>query len=72
MEKSVLLKSVQVLDPRSPWHGQTVDVLLKDGTIANVGTDLSEKEVSLVLTQEGSAISPGWVDAQAHFREPGE
>ena len=72
MEKSVLLKSVQVLDPRSPWHGQTVDVLLKNGTIANVGTDLSEKEVSLVLTQEGSAISPGWVDAQAHFREPGE
>ena len=72
MEKPVLLKSVQVLDPRSPWHGQTVDVLIKGDTIADVGNDLKGEGKSLVLTQEGSAISPGWIDAQAHFREPGE
>lgn len=71
MEQAVLLKSVRVLDPKGPWHNQVVDVLLHEGQIAEIAPTLGAHEAR-ILHAEGSCLSAGWVDGQAHFREPGE
>ena len=69
MEQAVLLTSVHVVDPQGPWHNQVVDVLLQGGQVAYIGPALKAPE-ALVLSAEGSMVSPGWIDGQAHFREP--
>ena len=71
MEQPVLLKSVLVQDPQGPWHNQVVDILIQGGMVKDIGTTLSDDN-ALVLQREGSTVSMGWVDGQAHFREPGE
>ncbi len=70
MEQPVLLNSVQVIDPEGPWHNQVVDVLLQNGQIVDIGHSIKAPD-ALILKSEGSMISPGWIDGQAHFREPG-
>jgi len=32
-QSAFILPSVHVVDPRSPFHGHTVDLLIKDGQI---------------------------------------
>ena len=71
MEEHVLLKAVRVMDDYSPWHNQLVDVHLSNGRIEEIGPQLATQE-GQTLHVPGSMISPGWVDGQAHFREPGE
>ena len=71
MEQPVLLKSVKVHEPQGTWNGQVVDVLLQQGRVEHIAPSLSFPE-AIQAEAQGSMISSGWVDAQAHFREPGE
>ena len=59
---SVLLRGVR------PYGERSVDVLLRDGVIAEIGTDLSGDEV---IDGEGLVLLPGLVDLHTHLREPG-
>ena len=49
-------------------EGDQVDVLLKDGVIAQIGADLEGDEV---LEAAGCVLLPGLVDLHTHLREPG-
>ena len=69
--KDLLLRQVHVIDPGGPHHDAVVDVLLKNGRFAQIGSKISAGETP-VLDGKGMHISPGWVDLQAHFRDPGE
>jgi dihydroorotase len=44
------------------------DVLVRDGVVAAVGTDLS---APVVLDASGCIVAPGLVDLHAHLRQPG-
>ncbi|MCW2524017.1 MAG: dihydroorotase [Frankiales bacterium] len=70
--KTVLLRGVR------PLGGEKVDVLLRDGLIAELGPDLAvdlaanDVEVIDGHTASGSAILlPAFVDLHTHLREPG-
>ena len=71
MEHAFLLKSVKVMDPEGPWNEQVVDVLIQNGVIQDIATTLDDEHARR-LEGEGTVLSPGWVDGQVHFREPGE
>ena len=47
---------------------RTADVVVDDGRIVAVGTDLSGDEV---LDASGCVVAPGFVDLHAHLRQPG-
>lgn len=47
-----------------------VDVLIKDGRIAAIGTSLSHPTAK-VIDASGKWLLPGVIDDQVHFREPG-
>ncbi len=56
------LERVRVVDPHSPYDGQTVNLVLADGQIQSV-EPTTEAATSLV--------SPGWVDVLATCGQPG-
>jgi dihydroorotase len=45
------------------------DVLVRDGKVVDVGTDLSGDQV---IEASGCIVSPGFVDLHVHLREPGD
>lgn len=66
---SLLIKNGRIIDPASKMD-QVGDVLISDGKIAQVGTNLSLTE-GPVLDASGWVIAPGFIDVHVHLREPG-
>jgi dihydroorotase len=53
-------------------HGtRQVDLIIRDGVIAEIGERLSVPAGAVVLNAEQSWVGPGFVDLHAHLREPG-
>lgn len=66
-----LLRHIQVVDPGGPAHGTEVDLLVEDGRFIRIGQRLP-KGAAREINLPGLHASPGWLDLQAHFRDPGE
>ena len=49
----------------------TVDIRIKDGVIAEIGSGLDQQDGEEVFDAAGAYISGGWMDMHVHFREPG-
>lgn len=71
MTPDLFLHSGTLLDPET---GTTTvaDVLIRDGTIVEVGPDLRAPADLPMYDARGHMISPGWFDMHVHFREPGQ
>src|ERR1700754_2843273 len=65
----VLINGAHVLDPPTGLD-QSADVLVRDGVIAEIGTDLAA-DVE-VIDAEGKHLFPGFVDPHVHLRVPGQ
>ncbi len=66
----ILIKQATIVDPSSPFNGQTADIYIENGIIAGIANTLS-KEVDQVIEANGLHVSPGWVDVFANFADPG-
>jgi len=67
---SVLITEVKILDARSPYHRKKVNVLINDGIITGIGPTKSRAEKT--IDGKGAILSPGWIDLQANFADPGD
>jgi len=65
---SLLLKNGKMLNEQGELT--KVDLLVKDGVIAQIGEELSV-EASEVINIKGKLIAPGFIDVHVHLREPG-
>ena len=66
---TLLIQHGTVLDPSRPFEGRA-DVLIRDGKIAGMGTDLGRAD--RVIDAGGMYVTPGLIDIHVHFREPGD
>lgn len=67
---TILIRQALIIDPTSPFHHRTMDVLIKNGVIEQVAERIKEKaDQEIVLP--GIHISPGWMDVFTHFCDPG-
>jgi len=66
---SLLIQNGTVLDPARKFQGRA-DLLIRDGKIAAVGTNLGQADRTIDAT--GSYVTPGLIDIHVHFREPGD
>jgi dihydroorotase len=67
MAKSILLKSALIINEDRQFTG---DILIKNGRIETIGTDINKK-ADMEINAEGKILIPGIIDDQVHFREPG-
>lgn len=64
---SLLLKNALVIDPQSPYHNKKKDILIEKGRIVSFSKSSSKK----VIDCEGKIVTPGWLDLNANFCDPG-
>ena len=65
--KKYLIKNAQIVNEGKIING---DVLVADGLIAKIGSELSDPSAE-EINAEGLHLIPGLIDDQVHFREPG-
>lgn len=66
---SILISEAKILDPQSPFNGKKANVLIKDGVISSIGTNRPKADETIIA--KGAILSPGWMDLQANFCDPG-
>src|SRR3989344_2093370 len=66
---TLLIHGGHIIDPKNGLDG-VMDILIRDGKIAQVGKGLKEKADKSV-DAKGLIVTPGLVDMHVHFREPG-
>jgi len=67
----ILIKKATVLDPSSNFNGKVMDILIVDGKIDTISSDIAETEAKEIVG-ENLIVTQGWVDLKAHFCDPGE
>ncbi len=65
----LLLTGGRLIDPPT-GRDATVDMLIVDGRIERIGTNLSASAAQ-VIDLRGKIVAPGFIDMHVHFREPG-
>jgi N-acyl-D-aspartate/D-glutamate deacylase len=66
MATDVVIRGGTVIDGTGA-PGEPADVLVRNGTIAEVGTDVSAPAGARVLDASGQVVSPGFVDIHTHY-----
>ncbi|HEV3378495.1 MAG TPA: dihydroorotase [Thermoleophilaceae bacterium] len=67
---TVLIRGARVLDPRTGLDGR-MDLLVRDGAIAELGESLAAPEGAEAIDAEGLHAFPAFVDPHVHLRTPG-
>ncbi len=65
-----IIKQATIVDHLSSHDGKKKDILINNGTIEKIAdkiTDKADQEIAI----PGLHVSPGWIDMQANFRDPG-
>jgi dihydroorotase len=65
----ILVRQAHIIDPSSPFHLQTIDILVQNGIITALGT--INETADQVIAVKGLHASPGWTDIFSHFCDPG-
>ncbi len=66
----LLIRAATILDPQSPFHLQTKDILVDGGLIQTIKHRIDAKDAE-VFDADGKFISPGWFDMMSFFCDPG-
>ncbi|RLD25239.1 MAG: dihydroorotase [Bacteroidetes bacterium] len=67
---STLILEAKILDPQSAFHKKTTNILIKDGSIAYIGNN--KPKADKIINESGLILTPGWLDLQANFCDPGD
>jgi dihydroorotase len=69
MPKNIIIKSCKIVQPKSSHHLKTVDVIIKNGIIDKIGTNLESDAEA--IDGKGKFLAPGFFDMNVSFGEPG-
>jgi dihydroorotase len=68
---NTIIREAKIIDSESPFHKQTVDVLIVDGSIKKIGKSISNTENFEEIKLDNLHISQGWFDSSVSLGEPG-
>ena len=68
---NALIKSATIVDPKSDFHNETVDILIEKGRIAKISKRISNPSNYKEIKLDHLHVSQGWFDSSVCFGEPG-
>ena len=68
---NLIIREATVIDSKSPFHNQMVDVKIKSGTIEKIGSKIPNENGFEEIKLENLHLSQGWFDSSVSFGEPG-
>ncbi len=68
---NLIVRAAKIIDSKSPFHNQIVDLLIEDGTIIKIGTSIVNSSNLRELKLDNLHVSQGWFDSSVCFGEPG-
>ena len=66
-----IIRNATIIDPKSPFHSKTVDILIADGCITKIGTALPNPDNFEEINRDNLHVSQGWFDSSVSLGEPG-
>lgn len=66
----MIIRGGRIIDPRSD-RDSVEDIRIRDGRIAEIGQRLAPDGDEPILEARGCLVTPGWIDAHVHLRDPG-
>lgn len=66
----ILIKKALVLDSQSSFFNKTVDILIENGIITQIDSEIEQTDVKRI-EGENITVSQGWVDLKSSFCDPG-
>lgn len=67
----IIIREAKIIDSKSPFHNQSVDVLICDGIIKKIGKSIPNSEGATEVKLDNLHISQGWFDSSVSLGEPG-
>lgn len=67
----IIIREAKIIDPKSPFHNKTADILIVDGFIKKIGTILPNTENAEEVKLPNLHVSQGWFDSSVSLGEPG-
>ena len=67
----LVIREAKIIDSTSPFHNKTVDLLIVDGLIKEIGKSLANTENYKELQLNNLHVSQGWFDSSVSLGEPG-
>ncbi|APY07180.1 dihydroorotase [Winogradskyella sp. J14-2] len=68
---NALIKSATIVDSKSDFHNQTVDILIEKGRISKISKRISNPHNYDEIKLDNLHVSQGWFDSSVSFGEPG-
>ncbi len=68
---NLIVRAAKIIDSKSPFHNQIVDLFIEDGTIKKIGTSIANPSNLQELKLDNLHVSQGWFDSSVCFGEPG-
>jgi dihydroorotase len=68
---NILIKSATIIDSKSEFHNSTQDLLIENGVITKIASNIENPKNYKEITLDNLHISQGWFDSSVSFGEPG-
>ena len=67
----IIIRAAKIIDPKSPFHNQVVDVKINDSIIEKMGNNLASELDYEEFEHPNLHLSQGWFDSSVSLGEPG-
>ncbi len=68
---NLIIRTARIIDSKSPFHNQIVDVKITNGTIEKIGNQLQNSDNYQEIKIDNLHLSQGWFDTSVSLGEPG-
>ncbi|WP_296313224.1 dihydroorotase [Winogradskyella sp. UBA3174] len=68
---NALIKSATIVDSKSDFHNEKVDILIEKGRISKISKQISNPNKYKEIKRHNLHVSQGWFDSSVSFGEPG-
>ena len=68
---NLIVRAAKIVDSKSPYNNQIVDVLIENGILKKIGTSLPNSDHFQEVKLDNLHLSQGWFDSSVSLGEPG-